>query len=249
MGKLDGKIALVTGANSGIGLATAKRFVNEGVFVFITGRRDAQLSAAAREIGKNVAGVPGDVSNLGDLDRLFARIKQEKGRLDVLFANAGVAKFAPFGTITEEFYESIFGVNVKGLLFTVQKALPLMPDGASIILNASIVGSKGLPANSVYSATKAAVRSFARTWTTDLKSRRIRVNAVSPGSIDTPGLSQLLGTSEAGQQRLKMVSSSIPLGRLGTPDEIAKAVVFLASEDSSYIAGIELFVDGGFAQV
>jgi len=249
MGKLDGKIALVTGANSGIGLATAKRFMNEGAYVFITGRRDAELAAAAREIGKNVAGVPGDVSNLRDLDRLFPRIKQDKGRLDVLFANAGVATLAPFGTITEEFYESIFSVNVKGLLFTVQKALPLMPDGASIILNASIVGSKGLPANSVYAATKAAVRSFARTWTTDLKSRRIRVNAVSPGSIDTPGLSQLLGTSEAGQQRLKMISGSIPLGRLGTPDEIAKAVVFLASDDSSYITGIELFVDGGFAQV
>jgi NAD(P)-dependent dehydrogenase (short-subunit alcohol dehydrogenase family) len=186
MGKLDGKIALVTGANSGIGLATAKRFVNEGAYVFITGRREAELDAAAREIGKNVAGVPGDVSNLGDLDRLFARIKQDKGRLDVLFANAGVAKLAPFGTITEEFYESIFSVNVKGLLFTVQKALPLMPDGASIVLNASIVGSKGLPANSVYAATKAAVRSFARTWTTDLKNRRIRVNAVSPGSTDTP---------------------------------------------------------------
>ena len=249
MGKLDGKIALVTGANSGIGLATAKRFVNEGAYVFITGRRDAELAAAAREIGKNVAGVQGDVSNLGDLDHLFARIKQDKGRLDVLFANAGVATLAPFGTITEEFYESIFSVNVKGLLFTVQKALPLMPDGASIVLNASIVGSKGLPANSVYSATKAAVRSFARTWTTDLKSRRIRVNAVSPGSIDTPGLSQLLGSSEAGQERLKMISGNIPLGRLGTPDEIAKAVVFLASDDSSYITGIELFVDGGFAQV
>jgi NAD(P)-dependent dehydrogenase (short-subunit alcohol dehydrogenase family) len=249
MSKLDGKIALVTGANSGIGLATAKRFVDEGAYVFITGRRDAELAAAAREIGKNVAGVPGDVSNLGDLDRLFTRIKQDKGRLDVLFANAGVATLAPFGTITEELYESIFSVNVKGLLFTVQKALPLMPDGASIILNASIVGSKGLPANSVYSATKAAVRSFARTWTTDLKNRRIRVNAVSPGSIDTPGLSELLGSSEAGQQRLKMISSSIPMGRLGTPDEIAKAVVFLASDDSSYITGIELFVDGGFAQV
>jgi len=249
MGKLDGKIALVTGANSGIGLATAKRFVDEGAYVFITGRRNAELAAAAREIGKNVAGVPGDVSNLGDLDRLFARIKQDKGRLDVLFANAGIAALAPFGTITEEFYESIFNVNVKGLLFTVQKALPLMPEGASIILNASIVGSKGLPANSVYAATKAAVRSFARTWTTDLKSRRIRVNALSPGSIDTPGLSQLLGSSEAGQQRLKMISNSIPMGRLGIPDEIAKAVVFLASEDSSYITGIELFVDGGFAQV
>ena len=249
MGKLDGKIALVTGANSGIGLATAKRFVNEGAYVFITGRREAELAAAAREIGKNVAGVQGDVSNLGDLDRLFARIKQDKGRLDVLFANAGSAKYAPLGTITEEFYESIFNVNIKGLLFTVQKALPLMPDGASIVLNASVVGSKGLPANSVYAATKAAVRSFARTWTTDLKSRRIRVNAVSPGPIDTPGLRELMGSSEEGQQRLKMISGNVPLGRLGTPDEIAKAVVFLASDDSSYVTGIELFVDGGFAQV
>ena len=249
MGKLDGKIALVTGANSGIGLATAKRFVNEGAYVFITGRRDAELDAAAKAIGKNVAGVQGDVSNLGDLDRLFARIKQDKGRLDVLFANAGSAKYAPLGTITEEFYESIFNVNIKGLLFTVQKALPLMPDGASIVLNASVVGSKGLPANSVYAATKAAVRSFARTWTTDLKSRRIRVNAVSPGPIDTPGLRELMGSSEEGQQRLKMISGNVPLGRLGTPDEIAKAVVFLASDDSSYVTGIELFVDGGFAQV
>jgi NAD(P)-dependent dehydrogenase (short-subunit alcohol dehydrogenase family) len=249
MGKLDGKIALVTGANSGIGLATAKRFVSEGAYVFITGRREADLAAAAREIGKNVAAVQGDVSNLRDLDRLFARIEQDKGRLDVLFANAGTATLAPLGTITEEFYQSIFDVNVKGLLFTVQKALPLMPDGASIVLNASIVGSKGLPTNSVYSATKAAVRSFARTWTTDLKDRHIRVNAVSPGSIDTPGLSQLLGSSEAGRQRLKMISSSIPMGRLGTPDEIAKAVVFLASDDSSYVTGVELFVDGGFAQV
>src|ERR1700737_4395798 len=250
IGKLDGKIALVTGANSGIGFATAKRFVSEGAYVFITGRRDAELAAAAREIGKNVAAVQGDVSNLGDLDRLFARIKQDKGRLDVLFANAATATLAPLGTITEEFYESIFDVNVKGLLFTVQKALPLMPDGASIVLNASIVGSKGLPANSVYSATMAAVRSFARTWTTDLKDRHIRVNAVSPGSTDTPGLSELLGFStEAGQQRLTAISSNTPLGRLGTPDEIAKAVLFLASDDSSFITGIELFVDGGFAQV
>src|SRR2546422_4379265 len=158
MAKLEGKIALVTGGNSGIGLATAKRFVNEGAYVFITGRRDAELSAAAKEIGRNVTSVQGDVSNLDDLDRLFAQIKQEKGKLDVVFANAGVAKFAPFGTITEEFYDSIFNINVKGLLFTVQKALPLLPDGASIILNASVVGSKGLPMNSVYSATKAAVR-------------------------------------------------------------------------------------------
>src|SRR3989441_366669 len=247
MGKLEGTIALVTGGNSGIGLATAKQFVNEGAYVFITGRRD--LAAAVKEIGSNVTDVQGDVSNLGDLDRLFAQIEQEKSRLDIVFANAGVAAYAPFGKITEEHYDSIFDINVKGLLFTVQKALPLMPDGASIILNASIVAGKGLSSNSVYSATKAAVRSFARTWTTDLKSRRIRVNAVSPGSTDTPRLSGLLASGEAGQQRRAMISNMVPLGRFGTPDEIAKAVVFLASDDSSYITGTELFVDGGFAQV
>jgi NAD(P)-dependent dehydrogenase (short-subunit alcohol dehydrogenase family) len=249
MGKLEGKVALITGGSSGIGLATARRFVNEGAFVFITGRRGPEVAATAKEIGSGVTGIQGDVSNLGDLDRLFAQIQREKGKLDVVFANAGVAKFAALGTITEELFDSIFDINVKGLVFTVQKAIPLMPDGASIILNASIVGSKGLPSNSVYSATKAAVRSFARTWTTDLKERRIRVNAVSPGSIDTPGLSGLLASSETGQQRLKMISSAVPLGRLGTPDEIAKAVVYLASDDSSYVTGTELFVDGGFAQV
>jgi len=249
MGKLEGRIALITGGNSGIGLATAKQFVNEGAYVFITGRRERELAAAVKEIGRYVTGVQGDVSNLGDLDRLFAQINREKGKLDIVFANAGVAKYAPFGTITEEHYDSIFNINVKGLLFTVQKALPLLPDGASIILNASIVASKGLPANSVYSATKAAVRSFARTWTTDLKDRRIRVNAVSPGPIDTPGLNDLVASTGTGEQRLKMLSDSVPLGRLGTPDEIAKAVVFLASDDSSFITGAELFVDGGFAQV
>jgi NAD(P)-dependent dehydrogenase (short-subunit alcohol dehydrogenase family) len=249
MGKLEEKIALITGGNSGIGLATAKQFVTEGAYVFITGRRKPELTAATKEIGKNVTAVQGDVSNLDDLDRLFAKIKNEKGKLDIVFANAGVAKYAPLGTITEAFYDSIFNTNVKGMLFTVQKALPLLPDGASIVLNASIVASKGLSSNSVYSATKAAVRSFARTWTTDLKDRRIRVNAVSPGPIDTPGLSQLLASSETGQERKKMIPNTVPLGRLGTPDEIAKAVVFLASDDSSYITGIELFVDGGFAQV
>ena len=248
MGKLEGKVALVTGGNSGIGLATARQFVNEGAYVIITGRREPEL-AAVKEIGRNVTAVRGDVSNLDDLERLFAQIQREKGRLDIVFANAGVAKYAPLGTITEDFYDSIFDVNVKGLLFTVQKALPLLPDGASIILNASIVASKGLGANSVYSATKAAVRSFARTWTTDLKARRIRVNAVSPGATDTPGLNDLLASGEAGQERLKTLSTSIPLGRLGTPDEVARAVVFLASDDSSYITGTELFVDGGFAQV
>src|SRR5712664_1467852 len=249
MGKLEDKIALVTGGTSGIGLATAKQFVNEGACVFVTGRRAPELAAGVKEIGRNVTGVPCDMSNLGDLDRLFAQIKREKGKLDIVFANAGVAKYAPFGTITEEHFDLIFDINVKGLLFTVQKALPLLPDGASIILNASIVASKGLSMNSVYSATKAAIRSFARTWTTDLKDRRIRVNAVSPGSIDTPGLSDLLASSEAGEQRRKMISNSVPLGRLGTSEEIAKAVVFLASDDSSYITGTELFVDGGFAQV
>jgi NAD(P)-dependent dehydrogenase (short-subunit alcohol dehydrogenase family) len=249
VGKLEGKIALITGANSGIGLATAKQFVNEGAFVFITGRRGSELTRAEKEIGRNVTGVRGDVSNLGDLDRLFEQIKREKGKLDIVFANAGLAKVASLGEITEEHYDSIFNVNVKGLLFTVQKALPMMPDGASIILNASIGASKGLPEWSVYSATKAALRSFARTWTTDLKDRRIRVNAVSPGFIDTPGLSVLMASTGDVEQHSEMISNSVPLGRLGTPDEVAKAVVFLASDDSSYITGTELFVDGGFAQV
>ena len=249
MAKLEGKVALVTGGNSGIGLATAKRFVCEGAYVFITGRRKHELDVAVREIGRNVTGVQGDVSKLGDLDRLFAQIKQDKGKLDVVFANAGIAQYAALGTITEELFDSIFATNVKAVLFTVQKALPLLPDGASIILNASIVGSKGLPSNSVYSATKAAVRSFARTWTTDLKARHIRVNAVSPGATDTPGLNDLLASSAVGQQRMGLISTVTPLGRLGTSDEIAKAVVFLASDDSSYVTGAELYVDGGFAQV
>jgi NAD(P)-dependent dehydrogenase (short-subunit alcohol dehydrogenase family) len=249
MGKLNGKVALITGGNSGIGLATAKRFVQEGAYVFVTGRTQSKLDAAVKEVGSNVTGVQGDVANMGDLDRLFEQIKREKGKLDIVFANAGIAKYAAFGTIDEEHFDSIFSANVKGLLFTVQKALPLLPDGASVILNASVVGSRGLPINSVYAATKAAVRSFARTWTTDLKSRHIRVNAVSPGPIDTEGLRQLVGSSEAGKQRLENLNSIVPMGRLGNPDEIAKAVVFLASDDSSYITGIELFVDGGMNQV
>jgi NAD(P)-dependent dehydrogenase (short-subunit alcohol dehydrogenase family) len=249
VGKLEGKIALVSGGSSGIGLATAKRFVNEGAYVFITGRRAPELAAAANEIGRNITAVRGDVSNLDDLDRLFAQIKRERGRLDTVFANAGVAKYGLFGTITEELYDSIFNVNVRGLLFTVRKALPFLPDAASIILNASMVASKGLGANSVYSASKAAVRSFARTWTMDLKARRIRVNAVSPGATNTPGLNDLLASAESGRERLKAISTTVPLGRLGTPDEVARAVVFLASDDSSYITGTGLFVDGGFAQV
>jgi NAD(P)-dependent dehydrogenase (short-subunit alcohol dehydrogenase family) len=249
MGKLDGKIALVTGGNSGIGLATAQEFVNEGAYVFVTGRRGPELAAAVDAIGKNVVGVQGDMAKLADLDRLYGKIKQDKGRLDIVFANAGMAKYAALGDISEELYDATFGINVKGVLFTVQKALPLMPDGSAIVLNASIVGSKGLASNSVYSATKAAVRSFARTWTTDLKSRRIRVNAISPGSVDTPGFSELIASSETGQQRLKALSNVVPMGRLGKPGEIAKAVVFLASDDASFITGVELFVDGGFAQV
>jgi NAD(P)-dependent dehydrogenase (short-subunit alcohol dehydrogenase family) len=249
MGKLEGKIALITGGTSGIGLATAKRFVNEGADVFVTGRRGQELEAAVQEIGKGVTGVQGDVSKRADLDRLFAHIESEKGRLDVLFANAGVAQYGRLGEISEELFDSIFDINVKGVLFTVQQALPLMPDGASIILNASVVGSKGLSSNSVYSATKAAIRSFARTWTTDLKERRIRVNAISPGTIDTPGLNDLLASAAAGQERVQMMHNSVPLGRFGTADEIARAVVFLASDDASYVTGAELFVDGGFAQV
>src|SRR5262249_30785673 len=219
----------------------------EGAYVFITGRRESELAAAVKEVGRNITAVRGDVSNLDDLDRLFSQIKREKGRLDIVFANAGVAKLAPLGTITEEFYDSIF--NVNGLLFTVQKALPLLPEGASIILNAAIGASKGLGAGSVSSASKAAVRSFARTWTTDLKQRRIRVNAVSPGLTDTPGFNDALASLEAGREGLKAVLTSVPLGRLGTPDEVARAVLFLASDDSSYITGTELFVDGGVAQV
>ena len=246
MGRLEGKIALITGGNSGIGLATAKQFVNEGAYTFITGRRDSELAVAVKKIERNVTGVQGDVANLGDLDRLFAQIKREKGRLDIVFANAGGAQFAPLGKITEEHYDALFNSNVKGLLFTVQKALPLLPDGASIILNASIVASKAIaPEWSVYSATKAAVRSFARTWTTDLKDRRIRVNAVSPGYTDTPPWHSI----EAAEAQMKAISNTVPLGRFGTPEEIAKAVVFLASDDSSYITGTELFVDGGVAQV
>jgi NAD(P)-dependent dehydrogenase (short-subunit alcohol dehydrogenase family) len=249
MSKLGGKIALITGGTSGIGLATAQRFVNEGAYVFITGRDQSRLDEAVKKIGSNVSGVQGDVANLKDLDRLFAQIQNEKGRLDIVFANAGIARYAPLGAIDEDHFDSIFNSNVKGLLFTVQKALALLPDGASVILNASIVGSKGLPANSVYSATKAAVRSFARTWTTDLKARHIRVNVVSPGPIDTEGLRELFGSSEVGKQRLANINNLVPMGRLGTAEEIAKAVVFLASDDSSFVTGIELFVDGGTAQV
>jgi NAD(P)-dependent dehydrogenase (short-subunit alcohol dehydrogenase family) len=247
--KLEGKVAVVTGGNSGIGLATAQRFADEGAHVFITGRRQAELDQAVKQIGHGAVAVQGDVAKLADLDRLYATIKQQQGRIDVLFANAGGGEMLPLGAITEAHYDQIFGTNVKGLLFTVQKALPLFQDGGSIILNASIAGSKGFEAFSVYCATKAAVRSFARNWTIDLKSRRIRVNAVSPGPIETPGLSSLgLSPQQLSEFKSGMIGA-VPLGRMGTPDEIAKAVVFLASDDSSYVTGAELCVDGGMAQI
>ena len=249
MRKLEGKIALVTGGSSGIGLATAKQFVAEGAYVYITGRRQTELDAAVEAIGKNVTGIQSDVSKLEDLDRLYAAIEQEKGHLDVLFANAGGGQIAPLGSITEAHFDQTFNTNVKGLLFTVQKALPLMSEGASIVLNASTTSIKGTPGLSVYSATKAAVRSFARNWTLDLKDRQIRVNAVSPGVVPTPAYS-LMGLTEAQIQGFVANQlNTIPLGRVGTTDEVAKVVVFLASDDSSFVNGIELFVDGGMAQV
>lgn len=249
MKKLEGKIALVTGGNSGIGLATAKQFVAEGAYVYITGRRQVELDAAVEAIGKNVTAVQSDVSNLADLDRLFATIKQEQGHLDIIFANAGGGQIAPLGAITEEHFDKTFNINVKGLLFTVQKALPLLPEGASIILNASTASIKGTPAFSVYSATKAAVRSFARNWILDLRERKIRVNAISPGVVPTPGYDHLGLNDQQLQEFVDSQASAIPLGRVGKPDEIAKAVVFLASADSSFVNGIELFVDGGMAQI
>ena len=250
MNKLEGKIAVITGGNSGIGLATAKRFVTDGAYVFITGRRQHELDTAVSEIGKNVMGLQGDVSNLVDLDRLYSIVKQEKGHIDILFANAGLGEFARLGQISEEHFDKTFGVNVKGLLFTVQKAIPLFKDdGGSIILNSSIAASKGVEGFSVYSASKAAVRSFARTWTVDLRRRKIRVNAVSPGQIDTKALSDLMQNEEHSRQLKKDLVSTVPLRRMGTPDEVAKVVSFLASDDSSYVTGIELFIDGGAAQI
>jgi NAD(P)-dependent dehydrogenase (short-subunit alcohol dehydrogenase family) len=249
MSKHQGKIAVITGGNSGIGLATAQRLANEGAYVFITGRRQSELDAAVKLIGKNVTAVQGDVSNLADLDRLYAAVKQQKGRVDILFANAGGGEFAPLGSITEAHYDKTFNANVKGLLFTVQKALPLFTNGGSIILNASIVSIKGTPALSVYSATKAAVRSFARTWIQDLRDRKIRVNTVSPGPIDTPGLNGLGKNADETAHVKVAIASSLPNGFIRTSDENAKAVSFLASDDSSFITGIELFVDGGMAQV
>jgi NAD(P)-dependent dehydrogenase (short-subunit alcohol dehydrogenase family) len=242
-GKLAGKIAVITGGSSGMGLATAKRFVAEGAYVFITGRRQKELDAAVKEIGRNVTGVQGDIAKLADLDRLYDTVKEEKGWIDVLFANAGVGELVPIGAITEEHFDRIFGVNVRGTLFTVQKALLLLKDGGSIIMNGSIASIKGLEQFGVYSASKAAVRSFARTWTVDLKARKIRVNVLSPGTIDTPIL------APAPKEFIAQLVSAIPMGRMGEPDEIAKAALFLASDDSSFVTGIELFVDGGAAQI
>ena len=247
--KLAGKICLVTGGSSGIGLATAQRFVAEGAYVFITGRRQGELDAAVALIGENACGIRGDVSKLQDLDRIYKTIEAEKGRLEVLFANAGGGSLAPLGQITEEQFDAAFNTNVRGLLFTVQKALPLMPGGASIILNASTAASLGTAAFSVYSASKAAVRNFARSWSLDLKGKQIRVNAISPGVVPTPGYDLLGLTQEQVAGFVGAQVQGIPLGRIGTPDEVAKAVVFLASDDSSYVTGIELFVDGGMAQV
>ena len=244
--KLEGKVAVITGGNSGIGLATARRFVAEGAHVFITGRRQAELDEAVRQIGKHVTGVQGDVSNLA---RLFATVKRQQGRLDVLFANAGFLALAPLGSISEEHFDKLFAINVKGLLFTVQKALPLFTTGGSIILNSSVASIKGVEACSVYSASKAAVRSFARCWTTDLRHRKIRVNAISAGPTETPGFNKPGGTREQIDEMKANVMAAVPLGRMGSPDEVANAAVFLASDDSSYVTGIELFVDGGMAQV
>jgi NAD(P)-dependent dehydrogenase (short-subunit alcohol dehydrogenase family) len=249
MGKLDGKVALVTGGTSGIGLATAKLFVAEGAHVYITGRRQERVDEAVKEIGKSISGVQGDVAKMADLDRLFKQIEQEKGKLDIVFANAGVAEYAPFGKVDEAQFDRLFDSNVKGMLFSVQKALPLMPDGGAIVLTGSVVGSKGFQANTVYAATKAAVRSFARTWTTDLKDRKIRVNVVSPSPTDTDGLREAIKGNEAAQERIQSLVQTVPLGRLGKVEEIAKAVLFLASDDSSFVTGAELFADGGMGQI
>ena len=240
--KLQGKLAVITGGTSGIGLATAKLFVKEGAYVFITGRRQKELDAAVQAIGRNVTGVQGDIAKLADLDRLYEAVKT-KGRIDVVFANAGVAEFAPLGKITEQHFDKLFDTNVKGTLFTVQQALPLLNDGGSIILNGSVGSVKGTPAFGVYGATKAALRSFVRTWTSDLKDRHIRSNVVSPGPTDTPIVD---GQPE---DAIARIVSTIPMGRMGESDEIAKAALFLASDDSSFVTGIELFVDGGRGQV
>ena len=249
MTKLNNKIALITGGNSGMGLETARRFVAEGAKVIITGRRQKELDAAVKSIGGSITGIQGDVSSLKDLDRLYAEIKKTHGHLDIIFANAGLAEFAPVEHITEDHYSRQFDVNVKGVVFTIQKGLPLLRDGGSIILNASVAGSSGFEAFSIYSATKAAVRSFARGWANDLKARKIRVNAISPGPIDTPIFDKIEMTQEQIDGFTESVKAQVPLGRFGTSQEIANAVLFLASDESSYINGIELTIDGGMTQV
>jgi NAD(P)-dependent dehydrogenase (short-subunit alcohol dehydrogenase family) len=243
MGKLQGKVAVITGGTSGIGLATAKRFVVEGAHVFIMGRRRTELDAAVKEIGGKVTGVQGDIAKLADIDRLYQKVKETEGHIDIVFANAGVGEVVPFGTVSAEHFDRVFNVNVRGTLFTVQKALTLLKDGGSIILTGSIASVKGLPGFGVYGASKAAIRSFVRTWTLELKDRKIRANVISPGTIDTPALAGLP------KEAIGQIVSSIPMGRMGEPDEIAKAALFLASDDSTFVTGIELFVDGGTAQV
>lgn len=244
MGKLDGKVAVITAATSGMALATAKLFVEEGAYVFITGRRKDALDEAVKTIGRNVTGVQGDASKLADLDTLYAQVKAEKGHIDVLFASAGGGDFnVAIGSVTEEIFDKTFNLNVRGTLFTVQKALPLLRDGGSIIMNGSIAAVKGFPGMSVYNASKAAVRSFARTWTNDLKERKIRVNVLSPGTIDT---GVFIGVPK---EVIDGFAAIIPMGRIGQPREIATVALFLASDDSSFVTGIELFVDGGTAQV
>lgn len=246
--KLDGKVAVITGGNSGIGLATARLFAREGAKVFITGRRKEQLDTAVAEIGNGAVAVQGDVAKNEDLDRLYAAVKERAGRVDVVFANAGTAEFAPLGRITEDHYYRLFDTNVKGLIFTVQKALPLFQGAGSVILNASTVASTGNPAFSIYSATKGAVRNIARSWILDLKGTGIRVNVLSPGLTSTPGLLSLAETTGDKDAALNRFLEKVPLGRIGSPDETAKAALFLASDDSSYVNGSELFVDGGSAQ-
>ncbi|SNT26102.1 NAD(P)-dependent dehydrogenase, short-chain alcohol dehydrogenase family [Asanoa hainanensis] len=249
MGQLDGKTAIVTGGTSGIGLATAERFAAEGAHVYLTGRRQEALDAAVAKIGHHATGVQGDVADLADLDRLYATVAQDDRRVDVLFANAGGGEFATLEQVTEKHFDETFGKNTKGMLFTVQKALPLLNDGASVILQSSNAGSLGNAAFGVYGASKAAVRSFARTWAAELKERSIRVNAVSPGTIDTPGVDGLVPSQEEAEQLKSFMASTIPMGRVGRPDEVANAVLFLASDQSSFITGIELFVDGGRNQI
>lgn len=248
--RLTGKIAVITGGTTGIGFATAKRFVAEGARVFITGRRQAELDKAVAAIGGNVFGIQADSARMADLDRLYAQVKAEAGQIDILFANAGGGSNLALGSITEEQYDDTFGRNVKGVLFTVQKALPLLVDGASVILTGSTASIVAIPAFSVYGASKAALRSFARNWTLDLKERRIRVNVLSPGPTKTPGLVGLAGDDGAAQQGLlDLMASQVPLGRVADPDEIASVALFLASDDSSFVTGVELFADGGQAQV